>query len=312
VIEISSFHDALASYGDWLQVEPWGRVWTPWDVEPGWRPYTHGHWAATALGWTWVSDEAWGWAPFHYGRWTYHAQYGWIWIPDTVWAPAWVAWRAGNNWVGWAPLPPEARWRAGTGLEIHGPDLSLTIVQQGWSFVRQRDFLAPRIWRSLEPLPRHRHLLRETRDRTHYEEVDGRVAGRGISLEEIERSAGPVRRHRIEDLEKMPSSGASGARRAVPIKRSEDQEQQRLTAWEQQQRESLDDEQKRERRDWLPGQVAKEILRRQEEERRALEREIEREKQLAANRRDRRARAKEKEKEKPRDRREAEKPPQPL
>jgi len=305
VADLASFHDALAPYGDWLQVEPWGQVWTPWDIEPGWRPYTHGHWAASTLGWTWVSDEPWGWAPFHYGRWTYHTQNGWLWIPDTVWSPAWVAWRAGNGWVGWAPLPSDARWRAGIGLEIRGPDLSLGIVPHGWSFVRQRDFLEPRIWRSLEPLPRHRFLLRETRDRTRYEEVGGRVAVHGIGLDEIERSAGPVRRHRIEDLEKRPGDAAGGARRALPTVRSEDQELQRLNAWEQAQRESLDDEQKRERRDWLPGEVTKEVQGRQEEERRALGREVEREKHLAAGRRDRRAR----EKDRALDRREAAKPP---
>lgn len=301
----ASFHDALAPYGDWLQVEPWGAVWTPWDIEPGWRPYTHGHWAASTLGWAWASDEPWGWAPFHYGRWTFQAQLGWLWIPDTVWSPAWVAWRAGNGWVGWGPLPPDARWRSGIGLEIHGPDLSLSIVQHGWSFVRQRDFLEPRIWRSLEPLPRHRFLLRETQDRTRYEEVGGRIVVHGIGLDEIERSAGPVRRHRIEDLETKPGEAA---RRPLPAVRSADQELQRLNAWEQAQRESLDDEQKRERRDWLPGQVSQELVRRQEEERRALGRDVEREKTLATNRRERWVKARERAKEKPQDRREAEKP----
>lgn len=72
-IEVSDFYEDMAPYGDWLWVEPWGWVWTPWDVEPGWRPYTHGRWAWTSLGWTWISDYSWGWAPFHYGRWTYHS-----------------------------------------------------------------------------------------------------------------------------------------------------------------------------------------------------------------------------------------------
>ena len=28
-------------------------------------------------------------------------------MPDTVWGPAWVAWRQGDDFVGWTPLPPD-------------------------------------------------------------------------------------------------------------------------------------------------------------------------------------------------------------
>lgn len=123
------FHDDLSPWGDWLRVEPWGWVWTPWDVEPGWRPYTDGRWVWTDLGWTWVSERPWGWAPFHYGRWTYHPYYGWLWVPGTDWAPAWVAWRQGHGWIGWAPLPPDIRWRFGIGLDLGGLDLGIVIVE---------------------------------------------------------------------------------------------------------------------------------------------------------------------------------------
>jgi hypothetical protein len=216
VVEISFFYDSLAPYGDWLWVDPWGWVWTPWDVEPGWRPYTRGHWVWTSLGWTWVSDWPWGWAPFHYGRWTYDLYHGWIWIPDRVWAPAWVAWRSGHGWIGWAPLPPGARWQIGIGLDLGGVDLTLGIVHHSWSFVHERHFLEPRVWRHLEPLPRNAHRLRETEDRTRYEEVDRQVAVRGIGVEEIERSAGSVRRYPVEDVAKPPRGVVGGA---APVER---------------------------------------------------------------------------------------------
>lgn len=203
-VEVSFFYDALSPYGDWLWVEPWGWVWTPWDVDPGWRPYTHGRWVYTQVGWTWASDWAWGWAPFHYGRWTYQPHYGWIWIPGRVWAPAWVAWRSGHGWIGWAPLPPEAHWRAGIGLDLGGLDLSIAIVEHGWSFVGERDFLAPRVWRHLAPLPRHGHLLRGTRDRTRYEEKEHRVAVRSLDVEEVEKVIGPVEPYKIEEVDKPP------------------------------------------------------------------------------------------------------------
>ena len=328
-IEISLFYDSLAPYGDWFWVDPWGWVWTPWDVEPGWRPYTHGHWAWTALGWAWVSDEAWGWAPFHYGRWNYHSHHGWIWVPDTVWAPAWVAWRSGNGWIGWAPLPPDARWRAGIGLDLGGVDLSLGIVPHGWCFVHERDFREPRIWRHLEPLPRHQHLLRDTADRTRYEEVDRRVAVRSIPVEEIERNAGPVRRIPLETLRKPPAAKPPAVVRPPaqegapaqpppsldkePPERRTAREQRELRAWEREQRERLDRAQVQERRQPPPDEIAAvERERRQQEERRALQKEVERERQLVENRRERRAvQVKEKDKDKPKVQEKPRKPAKP-
>lgn len=32
---------------------------------------------------------------------------GWIWVRGEEWAPAWVDWRRGSDYVGWAPLPPD-------------------------------------------------------------------------------------------------------------------------------------------------------------------------------------------------------------
>src|SRR5262249_2194553 len=49
-----------------------------------------------------------GWATYHYGRWANLADYGWVWFPgeDLDWGPAWVSWRTGGDYIGWAPLPP--------------------------------------------------------------------------------------------------------------------------------------------------------------------------------------------------------------
>jgi hypothetical protein len=104
------FEAALAPHGTWVDSDRLGRVWfpSPDEVGPTFVPYsTRGHWALTEHGWTWISDWRWGWAPFHYGRWAVLPGQGWCWIPGTIWGPAWVAWRAGRNYVAWAPLPPE-------------------------------------------------------------------------------------------------------------------------------------------------------------------------------------------------------------
>jgi hypothetical protein len=104
----ASFDETLTPYGDWTDVDG-TRVWRPSVSVVGddFQPYaTNGQWVSSDYGWYFQSDYPWGWAPFHYGRWALDPNYGWIWIPGTVWAPAWVDWRSGGGYIGWAPLPP--------------------------------------------------------------------------------------------------------------------------------------------------------------------------------------------------------------
>ena len=95
--------------GSWIEVGDYGYCWQPDAAasDPSWRPYADGYWAYTDLGWTWVSYEDFGWATYHYGRWVRLTDYGWVWRPGYEWGPAWVSWRFGGGYAGWAPLPPE-------------------------------------------------------------------------------------------------------------------------------------------------------------------------------------------------------------
>jgi hypothetical protein len=102
------FQTALSPYGQWVNMPGYGMVWQPYPavVGPDFQPYgTEGHWVYTNAGWLWASGYSWGWAPFHYGTWFYGSG-GWAWIPGRVWAPAWVTWRSGGGYVGWAPMGP--------------------------------------------------------------------------------------------------------------------------------------------------------------------------------------------------------------
>ena len=108
-ISIDFIYDNLSG-GNWIDVEGYGYGWQP-DLavsDPNWRPYSDGYWAYTDYGWTWISYEDFGWAAYHYGRWANLADYGWVWFPgeDLDWGPAWVSWRTGGDYIGWAPLPP--------------------------------------------------------------------------------------------------------------------------------------------------------------------------------------------------------------
>ena len=112
-ITIDYFYDQLAPYGHWENVAPFGWVWQPNEVTPGWRPYSDGYWVYTSYGWTYQADNNWAWAVYHYGRWTFDDYLGWLWVPGNEWAPAWVAWRNDGGYVGWAALPPQAVWNNG-------------------------------------------------------------------------------------------------------------------------------------------------------------------------------------------------------
>ena len=131
------FRTALEPYGTFQRVARWGDVWVPNNVPRNWRPYTVGRWVqSNDYGWYWDSDQseaAWGWVTFHYGRWVWTDEVGWAWIPGRDWGPAWVDWRRGSRYVGWAPLPPD---------DIIAEERD---DPQYWTFVEPNDFLAPSI-----------------------------------------------------------------------------------------------------------------------------------------------------------------------
>jgi hypothetical protein len=107
-VSIDFFYDNLTEGGNWIEVGDYGYCWQPSVAASNttWRPYSDGYWAYTDVGWTWISYEDFGWATYHYGRWIRLRGRGWVWVPGREWGPAWVSWRTGGDYVGWAPLPP--------------------------------------------------------------------------------------------------------------------------------------------------------------------------------------------------------------
>lgn len=151
----AEFREALSPYGRWQNHSRWGEVWIADHVASDWRPYTRGRWIYTdEWGWYWdvASEEAdWGWVTYHYGRWVYDGELGWMWVPGEDWGPAWVDWRYGDDYVGWAPLPPDE-------LLVDYRDDPVY-----WSFVRPRYLLAPQVFLVFAP-PRDRIvIIRRTR-----------------------------------------------------------------------------------------------------------------------------------------------------
>src|ERR1700687_2264655 len=141
-VSVDFFYNNLSG-GSWIEVGDYGYCWQP-DVAASadWRPYSDGYWAYTDLGWTWVSYEDFGWATYHYGRWVRLSGRGWVWVPgrdeDLEWGPAWVSWRTGGDYIGWAPLPP-ARGGIYAGVSIGGHvDIDFDIGPAYYNFCEVR------------------------------------------------------------------------------------------------------------------------------------------------------------------------------
>jgi hypothetical protein len=154
-ISEQDFYDELAPYGTWVYDSQYGDVWVP-DVAEDFSPYrTRGHWVLTEYGNTWVSDYPWGWATFHYGRWRYDDFYGWEWIPGYEWAPAWVSWRHGGGYYGWAPLTPGISISLSFGSSYRVPD-------SYWAFAPEAYINRPNIYNYYVPHTRVVNIIRNT------------------------------------------------------------------------------------------------------------------------------------------------------
>lgn len=140
-VSYQTFYDELSPHGRWIDYPGQGYVWVP-EVSEDFRPYsTNGHWVwSDNYEWMWVSDYDWGWAPFHYGRWDQDADYGWYWVPGYEWSPAWVAWRDGGDYYGWAPIRP------GINISINFNIGGYSPPNDFWCFAPRRYITSPRIY----------------------------------------------------------------------------------------------------------------------------------------------------------------------
>ena len=193
------FFAELSRFGEWFETRDYGFVWQPMALgtNPAWRPYTRGRWVNSDQGWTWLSDEPFGWAVYHYGRWVLLAQHGWVWVPGDDWAPAWVSWRQNDDYLGWAPLPPETLYD-----EVYdydpGIDLAYDVSPQYYNFVPVDHFYEP-VHSHCVPRATVVTIIISTRNVTRFSMRENHVHCGGPDFDWVNRHARrPARRCQIE------------------------------------------------------------------------------------------------------------------
>jgi hypothetical protein len=217
-VSIDVFYNNLSG-GNWIEVEGYGYGWQP-DVavnDSNWRPYADGYWAYTDDGWTWVSYEDFGWATYHYGRWANLSDYGWVWFPgsDLDWGPAWVSWRTGGDYVGWAPLPPRGVGVVYEGRPI-GPqvDIEFDIGPEYYNFCEVRYIGEPVLRNYIAPRVQNVTYINNTVNVTNITVQNNVVYNYGPNYEVLSaHSARPIQRLTIErqsaaNLSEAAKSGA--------------------------------------------------------------------------------------------------------
>ncbi len=191
----AGFYTELAPYGQWVQTPDYGTVWIP-NAGRDFQPYaSNGHWVMTEFGNTWASDYPWGWAPFHYGRWYFDNYRGWAWVPGTEWAPAWVSWRSGGGYYGWAPLGPG---QFGPGVNINS-----TIPLNYWVFVPQVYVMQPQLFSYCLPRRNIVNVYQQTTIINNIYRHDNRAYNYGPPRRDIEYATRrPVPVYRLDNLDR--------------------------------------------------------------------------------------------------------------
>ena len=124
-------------------------------------------------------------------------------MPGLDWAPAWVAWSANDQYVGWAPLGPNG-------------NPSVTPTGGGYHFVARSDLGSTDLRSHVLPAAQAAKVADATEPIENMAEVEHVVVNRGPRIDWIEAAAGPLPRARIQDVAPIGrarpvETGSSGA-----------------------------------------------------------------------------------------------------
>jgi hypothetical protein len=186
-VSYENFYDELSPHGNWVEYPGHGYVWQP-RLGIEFRPYsTGGHWVwNNRHGWIWVSDYDWGWAPFHYGRWFHDPYYGWLWVPGYEWSGAWVTWRHGGDYYGWAPIRPGITISINFNIGSYAPPVDW------WIFAPRRHVFSRNIYNYCVDYRRNVNIIHNTTIINNYYYGDRYGFRSGPRRTEFERYTGRI------------------------------------------------------------------------------------------------------------------------
>jgi len=128
-------------------------------------------------------------------------------VPDTVWGPAWVTWRAGDIYAGWAPLPPEAEFVSGIGIR----SFDIDFPPHYWVFVNGRHFMDDRLDYYILPYERNYTIIDLTMIGAGIGVRGDRVFNEGIDVDRIRRfTHQEVTRYELRDPNRPGTSRIEG------------------------------------------------------------------------------------------------------
>ncbi|HAX49603.1 MAG TPA: hypothetical protein PK605_08930 [Ignavibacteria bacterium] len=213
-VSFQSFYDILSPMGEWIQItkedidedlsdgEGEGRfsasyyddesylfIWRP-NVSEDWKPYSRGKWEYTDHGWLWTSSDSWGNSTYNYGRWWNSPKYGWVWLPGYTWAPAWVRWKVtgDDNFIGWVPLTPKAKWKSETGITDN--NYRYTNKEADWVFVDAVTFTGDITPGGVKNASENSALMKSSTNITDIKVEDDRIITGGPDVNRIEEKTG--------------------------------------------------------------------------------------------------------------------------
>ena len=142
-------------------------------------------------------------------------------MPGTTWGPAWVAFRYGDPWVGWAPLPPGPGWRFDAAPDLTSLNATVSLGSFVWTFVSLQHFAAPDMRSRVLVNAYNPYLVQHTQWSTRYATVGGGYVNQSIDLAEVERARGArlPRRHLREAPDLVHGAGARVEGEAVVVYR---------------------------------------------------------------------------------------------
>jgi len=132
-------------------------------------------------------------------------------MPDYEWGPSWVEWRYDDDYIGWAPLPPYARFRVGVGIHF---SISWRSHYRHWHFVRYGHFCHSNVNYYFIDNSNTNYIFNRTKYRTNYYYNNDRIINGGIGRDFIERRSGTkIRTRDLVTTTKLRDYSGDGVRK---------------------------------------------------------------------------------------------------